>query len=118
MPQTQLFFGTDHSNQLPTVFKQYIHGDRFIIGPPIAQSDNIELVYPFPTWDERVFVSVWNRTWFEIASSYVELTEKSRRESARVGHVRLVALRRRLGYCTVHSDHRQAQATDHEVRTG
>ncbi len=57
-----MFFGTDHSNQLPTVFKQYIHGDRFIIGPPIAQSDNIELVYPFPTWDERIFISEWNRT--------------------------------------------------------
>lgn len=57
-----MFFGTDHSNQLPTVFKQYIHGDRFIIGPPIAQSDNVELVYPFPTWDERTFVSDWNRT--------------------------------------------------------
>jgi hypothetical protein len=56
-----MFFGTDHSNQLPTVFKQYIHGDRFIIGPPIAQSDNVELVYPFPTWDERTFVSEWNR---------------------------------------------------------
>ena len=56
----QLSFGVDNGNQLSCIFAQMINGTRKVVGPPLAQTEGFELVDPFPTWEERVFVKTFN----------------------------------------------------------
>lgn len=56
----QLSFGVDNSNQMTCIFVQMVNGTRKVVGPPLAQTEEFELVDPFPTWEERVFVRTFN----------------------------------------------------------
>lgn len=56
----QLFFGSDHSNQLSCLFVQLVNGTRKVIGPPLAQLESFDVIHPFPTWRERVFARTFN----------------------------------------------------------
>lgn len=41
---------------------QIHQGVKHVVSPPDAQSVGFSLVYPFPRWDERGFVSSFNGT--------------------------------------------------------
>eukprot|EP00029_Vermamoeba_vermiformis_P003667 TRINITY_DN14207_c0_g1_i1.p1 TRINITY_DN14207_c0_g1~~TRINITY_DN14207_c0_g1_i1.p1 ORF type:complete len:770 (-),score=68.29 TRINITY_DN14207_c0_g1_i1:85-2394(-) len=56
----QFFFGADHTNRLSCLFVQFVNGTRIVIGPPLAQFEDNRVIYPFPKWDERSFVSQFN----------------------------------------------------------
>lgn len=53
----QLSFGVDNSNQMTCIF---VNGTRKVVGPPLAQIEQFELVNPFPTWEERMFARTFN----------------------------------------------------------